>query len=99
MVMLAFVKPIGALPPIAIPEIFGRKDYDGINSIENGFYYSGTFISSLTTAMILDFLGGSACIIYLVALCLAACVFATLATVLSPLSKQRKIVSQETHAE
>lgn len=94
MIMLAFVKPIGALPPIAIPEIFGRKDYDGINSIENGFYYGGTFISSLTTAMILDFLGGSACIIYLVILCVAACIFTTLATVMSPLVKQRKALEK-----
>ena len=94
MIMLAFVKPIGALPPIAIPEIFGRKDHDGINSIENGFYYGGTFISSLTTAMILDFLGGSACIIYLVILCVAACIFTTLATVMSPLVKQRKALEK-----
>lgn len=95
MVMLAFVKPIGALPPIAIPEIFGRKDYDGINSIENGFYYGGTFISSLTTAVILDMLGGSACIIYLVVLCVAACIFTTGAVLASPLSKQRKAMEQK----
>ena len=59
-----------------------------------GFYYGGTFISSLTTAMILDFLGGSACIIYLVILCVAACIFTTLATVMSPLVKQRKALEK-----
>ena len=44
--------------------------------------------------MILDFLGGSACISYLVILCVAACIFTTLATVMSPLVKQRKALEK-----
>lgn len=76
-------------PANVLPAIFGRKDYVGINSAMMGFYYFGVFMSQVTSARILQFLGGTACMVWLAVCSLLSLIFFLLALKFSPYKKMQ----------
>jgi MFS family permease len=82
-----------AAPANILPPVFGRKDYTGINSAMMGFYYAGVFFSQITSARILDLLGGYASLVWLAFCSALSLVFFLLALGFSPMKKLKK--SQE----
>ena len=54
---VAFVRPVNSVPSLVLPELFGRKDYNRINSLGMAGYYLGATISSFLVAWISEISG------------------------------------------
>lgn len=89
---VAFIKPVNALPGIIVPSLLGRKDAAAIFMALFAVYYFGTAFSNFTTARILQFIGGTAAMVYLGALAVVTLICLVLAIKLSP---YQKLVNEE----
>jgi MFS family permease len=52
--MIAFVRPVNSIPSLVLPDLFGKKDYNSINSLGMAGYYLGAAISSVLVGAIRD---------------------------------------------
>lgn len=86
----ALIKPVNSLPALLVPDLFGRKDYAAFISLTMGVYYAGVCISQLSTARIMQTIGGTAALMYLAAMAVLSLVVLVLAHVLSPYRKMLK---------
>ena len=87
---VALIKPVNSLPALFLPDLFGWKDYAAFSALVMGFYYLGVCISQLTTAQIMQSLGGSAALYYLIIMAAVSLVALVLAYCLSPYRKQNQ---------
>lgn len=87
---VALIKPVNSLPALFLPDLFGWKDYAAFSAFVMGFYYLGVCISQLTTAQIMQSLGGSAALYYLIIMAAVSLVALVLAYCLSPYRKQNQ---------
>jgi MFS family permease len=87
LLLTSFDQCTTATPANILPLVFGRKDYTGINAAMTGFYYAGVVFSQITSARILDTLGGYYSLVWLVACSAISLVCFLLALWLSPLRK------------
>lgn len=87
---VALIKPVNSLPALFLPDLFGWKDYAAFSTFVMGFYYLGVCISQLTTARVMQFLGGSAALYYLMIMAAVSLVALFFAYQLSPYKKAKK---------
>lgn len=84
---VAFIKPVNSLPGIIVPSLLGRKDLPAILMALFAVYYFGVAFSNFTTARILQFIGGTAAMVYLGAMAVVTLICLLLAIKLSPYQK------------
>ena len=87
---VALIKPVNSLPVLFLPDLFGWKDYAAFSAFVMGFYYLGVCISQLTTARVMQFLGGSAALYYLIIMAAISLVALFFAYQLSPYKKGKR---------
>lgn len=87
---VALIKPVNSLPALFLPDLFGWKDYAAFSTIVMGFYYLGVCISQLTTARIMQSLGGASALYYLIIMAFVSLVALFLAYQLSPYKKAKR---------
>lgn len=88
--LTALIKPVNSLPALLVPDLFGRKDYASFISLTMGVYYAGVCISQLSTAQIMQSVGGSAAFVYLAIMAIISLAVLVLAHVFSPYRKMLK---------
>lgn len=92
---VALIKPVNSLPAQFLPDLFGWKDYAAFSTLVMGFYYLGVCISQLSTARVMQFLGGSAALYYLMAMAVVSLVALFFAYQLSPYKKAQRAKKNE----
>lgn len=96
LVFVAVVKVVLSLPALLLGEIFGKKEYVGLNALSNGFYNVGMMISSLSTAAVLQYLGPQVMTVYL---CVAAVFSGVCFLIAVAKAPMKKIVAEIEAAE
>lgn len=87
---VAFIRPVSSMPSLVLPELFGRRDYNKINSIGMAGYYLGAACSSVLVAWIAEVSGSyTNSYICLVIIALVSVLLFLAALKLSPYRKQQ----------
>jgi len=97
MFFIAFAMPAQSLPSLVLPELFGMKDYNSINSFGLAFYYVGCAVALTMVPVVVSVTGSFLVSHYmLAAFAVLALILFLLSLKMSPIKKLKKMASSLT---
>ena len=90
MVLCAFISYAAMIPGLFVPDLYGMKDYTGINSGGIAVFYLGSVFVLGGLSAIIGALGYFNSFVLLAVLAVVAMVFMLIAVATSPMKKEKK---------